>query len=313
MKNQDVAHKFFYDRNGSFERSSMTVSYYNNKFFSYGTCIGEISTDINGNEICIISRNNFSSTTSKHLGELRYACPLKKYYLPQGMGNSSFYADDVYRALRGSLEYYSNSKLTQKANRESLTDNYEMLQDCLQLSKFEKYFDDIKKVLAEYSDLYNTINSPEKLKDLKEKLAKAEKEKQAQLKKELNTLLNTHSYLDLIKFAYSDYSFDDVDFNNYEKIREQKAKLRKYFNPKNELSFAWVDGDYMRTSQHVTVDKKEATVLLKLWLNDKLKHGMKLSYYTVLQVMHDYVQIGCHRLPVENLKAIAHSLNLIGV
>lgn len=313
MRNQDVAHKFFYDRNGSFERASMTTSYEYNKFYSYSTCIGEITKDINGDDICIISRNNFSSTTSKHLSELRCACPMNMVYLPQGMGRYEFTAIDVFRALKGNLEYYSKEKLTQKANREGLTDNFEMLQDCLRLQKFESLFDDVRKVLDEYRELYNTINSPEKLKDLKEKLAKIEREKQAQLKKELDTLLNTHSYTDLIKFAYSDFSFDDVTADNYEMIKTQKSKLRKYFNPKNELSFIWADGDYIKTSQHVSVDRKESTVLLKLWLNNKLKHGMKISYYTVLQVMDKFVKIGCHKIPVENLRALASELRLIGV
>ena len=313
MRNSDVAHKFFYDRNGSFERASMTTSYYNNKFYSYSTCIGEISTDINGNEICIISDDNFSSTTSKHLSSLRYACPMNIVYLPQNMGNNEFYALEIVRELARNLEYYSKSKLTQKPNREALTHNFEMLEDCLRLQKFTQYTDEINNTLNQYKDLVNSINSPEKLKEYKEKQAKIEREKQAKLKKELNTLLDIHSYIDLIKFAYSDYSFDDVTADNYEMIKEQKSKLRKYFNPKNELSFVWIDGDYIKTSQYISVDKKEATVLLKLWLNDKLKHGMMISYYTVLQVMDKFVKIGCHKIPTENLRALASELRLIGV
>ena len=198
MQNRDVAHRFFYDSiDSSFEKRSMTVWYSHGKYYSYSTCIGEMSTDINGKNIFIISDNNFSMTTSKHLGELRRACPYSVvdiYYLPQSQGNREFYVNETINHLKSNLEWYSKSKLTQKPNREGFTNTYNMLDSTLNLEKFKDEFKNIKKILKDYKALYDDINNPEKLKQLKEIQAKREKQQQEKLKRRLNKLLNPSSF-----------------------------------------------------------------------------------------------------------------------
>lgn len=304
MNNQTVAHKFFYSNDGSFDRSSMNVSFEDNKYYSYSTCVGQITEDVNGNKICIIASNYFSNTTSKHISGLKHACPYQTYELPQNK-QYEFYADDIINSLKSDLEYYSKSKLTQKPNRQGLIENYMMLQDCLHLAMFKDYFKTIKAILKEYKTIFDSVNNPEKIKELKKIQAELDRKKQAKLKKQLNQVLKNNSYLELLEKTYT--------WGNYELDSEIKSKVKSYLNPKNEYSFVWFNGDYVKTSQSISVDKKEAIVLLKLWLSGKLKHGMKISYYTVLEVMQDYVKIGCHKIPVENIKALAKSLNLIKV
>lgn len=303
MQNSDVAHRFFYDRQGSFNRWSMNVSYNNDKYWSYGTVIGKITQDINGNNVFILSDDTFSNTTAKHIGELRAACPYYDIYrLPQRMGNTDFYDNQTIETLKSNLEWYAKAKLTQKPNREGLTHNYNMLQSTLQLKDFKEQHKAIKKILKSYETLYNSVNDPEKLKELKELQAKREKQQKAKLKRELNKVFNKYSYLQQIQYAYTnDLTLSDND-------KEIKAKLRQYLNPKNDLSFVWFNGDFCKTSQHITVNKNEAITLLKLWQHNKLKHGMTISYYTVLEVMDKYVKIGCHKIPTENLQALAAEL-----
>lgn len=304
MQNSDVAHRFFYDRGGQFERRSMTVSYGYDKYWSYGTVIGKITEDINGNTVCIISETTFSNTTAKHLGELRRACPFNTYYLPQKYGNSDFYANEIIETLKHYLDYFSKAKLSQKYNRESFTTAYEQLHSTLQLAMFKEHFKDIKKTLKSYESLYNDINNPEKLKELKAIQAKREKQQREKLKKQLNKIFKTYDYLTIIENAYHYY------YDNAKSIfdKETRDSIKKYLNPKNDLSFVWFENDAVRTSQHITVDKKEAITLLKLWLKGKVKHGMTISHYTVLEVMPEYVKIGCHKIPVENLKALAAAM-----
>jgi len=298
MQNCEVAHSFFYDVNGSFDRRSMTVSYSHGKYFSYATCIGEITQNIEGRTVCIISDNNFSMTTAKHLNELRSACPYAVYYLPQYQGSSQFYRDDVIKHLTDNLDWYSKSKLTQKPNREGLSHTYNMLKRTLELEKFKDKFKEIKKVLKEYEKIYNAVNNPEELKKYKEIQAKREKAKQAKLKRELNKVLNTLPYLEILQNTYGYFGFES----------ELKSKLKQYLNPKKELSFVWFDGEYCRTSQGITVQKEDVIRLLKLWQHNKLKHGMTISHYTVLEVMKNYVKIGCHKIPIENIQALLNSL-----
>ena len=301
MQNREVAHKFFYDVNGSFDRCSMTVSYKHNKYYSYGTVIGKLTEDINGNRVCIISNNNFSNTTAKHLNELRYACPLKYYRLPQRIYNEDFYARDIIEHLEQNLDYYSKAKLTQKANREGFNECYAMLTSTLELAMFEEHFKQIKSILKEFESIHNAINNPEELKKINELIKQKELKKQQKLKRELKKYTDKYDVSELARVAYS-YN-NDID-------KEIKAKLKQLLNPKNELSFIWFDNDKVKTSQSITVDKKEAITLLKLWNKGKLKHGMTISYYTVLEVREDYIKIGCHKIPTTNFKALLTQLEV---
>lgn len=310
MQNRDVAHQFFYDINGSFERRSMTVSYEHNKYYSYGTVIGKITQTTEGQTVCLISDNNFSMTTAKHINELRHACPFDVVHLPQAMYAHDFNAYDVVERLKSNIEYYSNAKLTQKANREGFINSYKMLISTLKLADFEAQFEKAQKILDEYKELYDTLNNPSEIKALKEKVRKIEAEKQAKLKKELETIFNKYTYLDILKFTYTDFYFNDFSVEAYNEQKELKQKIKKYLNPHNDFSFIWFEGDFVRTSQHISVDKKEAITLLKLWKNGKLKHGMTISYYTVLEVLTNYVKIGCHRIPVDNLNALYEAIDI---
>ena len=304
MQNREVAHKFFYDVNGSFERSSMTVSYVHNKYYSYGTVIGKLTEDINGNRVCIISNNNFSNTTAKHLNELRYACPFPIYYLPQRIGTGDFYRDDTIDYLKSNLEYYSKAKLTQKPNREGFNEYYAMLANTLKLKMFEDKHKEIFKILKEFETIHNAINNPEELKKINELIKQKELKKQQKLKRELKKYTDKYDIAELAHIAYS-YN-NDID-------KEVKAKLKQFLNPKNELSFVWFEDERVKTSQSITVDKKEATTLLNLWNKGKLKHGMTISYYTVLEVKKDYIKIGCHKIPTTNLMALLAQLEVKAV
>lgn len=80
--------------------------------------------------------------------------------------------------------------------------------------------------------------------------------------------------------------------------------LVKYFKVDYSYSFIWRKGDDVETSQFITVPWKDVELLLKLWKAGKPILGKKAGQYTVLAVNDDYVQVGCHRIPVANLNAI---------
>ncbi|MCM1073930.1 MAG: hypothetical protein NC334_09000, partial [Bacteroides sp.] len=217
MRNVDVAHRFFYDRGGSFYRT-MSVSYRNDIYFSYNTAIGQIVKTISGETACIISDNTFSMTTSKHINELRAACPYYKIFrLPQEIGNQNFSPYVIVNICIRNLEYYANSKLSQKPNRENLTNYYKMLQNTLEIKAFESEFKRTKKALYTFKPIYESINDPEKLKQIKKLQAEKEKQQKAEFKKELEKVLNNYPYLLLIKAVFSDsYKYNFKDFLNTE-------------------------------------------------------------------------------------------------
>lgn len=153
MTNRDVANKFFEDRNGRFERGSMSVSYSDNIYYSYSTAIGKIVKDIHDNDVVLISDNNFSVTTSKHIMNLRGACyrnGLKTYTVPQFYEMNDFIRAHIYTELRDNLKLFKNSNLKRKCNREAFMHNYIMLTNLLDLADFKEYETGIKELLAKY-------------------------------------------------------------------------------------------------------------------------------------------------------------------
>lgn len=307
MRNSDVAHKFFYQTGEYFSRSSMTTSFNDDTYYSYSTAIGKKITGKDGQDILLISDNTFSNTTAKHINELVYACPFgyeNIIKVPQNMGNHYMELKTIIQWLTKDIDEASKLKMSQKANREYFNYCYETLKKL-----DDKVCDIDQSIFDQYTELYNIINDPKKLALEKQRQRQRDKEKQAKLKFELHSLLNNHSYHELIKFAFSDVWFNDYSVEEYDKQKELKSKLKQYLNPKKDLSFVWFDSNYCRTSQHITVDRKEAETLLKLWSKGKLKHGMKISYYTVLSVTDKYVQIGCHKIPAENMQALVDVMN----
>ena len=69
-------------------------------------------------------------------------------------------------------------------------------------------------------------------------------------------------------------------------------------------SYIWRAGDAVKTTQAITVPWIDVELLLKLWKAGKPILGKRAGQYTVLSVNDNYVQVGCHRIPVDNLNAI---------
>lgn len=69
-------------------------------------------------------------------------------------------------------------------------------------------------------------------------------------------------------------------------------------------SFIWRADAVVKTTQGITVPWSDVELLLKLWKAGKPILGKRAGQYTVLAVNDDYVQVGCHRIPVANLNAI---------
>ena len=85
--------------------------------------------------------------------------------------------------------------------------------------------------------------------------------------------------------------------------------MKKYLNPNNNLSFIWFDGDFVKTSQGVRVERQEVETLIKLWQLGKVKHGMIVGQYTILEITTEFVKIGCHKIPMQNIRELAEIIN----
>ena len=131
--NETIAHAFFYE-NGDLIKNHLHLWKSNGVIYSYATPIAIIEKDKNNNDILILSSNNMTHTTGRHISYVRRAAPCNIVYYPFFYGNyfSDFY--DIRRDLIDSLEKYK-----------SLSDSYE----CEQFIKYFKSLED----LNEYFDL----------------------------------------------------------------------------------------------------------------------------------------------------------------
>jgi hypothetical protein len=311
--NRDIAHAFFYQTGQYYRKSRFTCSYEDDTFFSYATAIGRKYKTDNGDDILLYSKDSMSHSTGGHLSYLRSACPFgMNISVPLQFGCSCIRLSDIVDDLIGTMEFYSNQKLTQKANREGFSYAYRTLK--VLVNNFSKHreltsqrtLENIKSELARFKDLYEDLNDETKLAELKKIQAKADRERAQKLKEELKDLLKDFGYLELLHWAYGYGSSCNPDL---------RKKLRKYFNPKNELSFVWIDhnvpdGSQCVTSQGIKMDTDEVNIALRLWLAGKLKRGMKIEYYTVVDIQPSFVKVGCHKIPVENLKELAKALEI---
>lgn len=214
MKNIDVAHAFFYDASGYFDKYYINVWYKNNKYYSYNTCIGELLHTTNGTSL-VLAANRFSNTTCKHKADLIKACPYPIIELPQEYEAKEFKSDVVFKFIKGNIEVYSNSKLTRKENRYEFTQAYKQLTDMLIITKFKDFTYQLNALIEHYKLLYDTLTDSALLKKELQKRREKEAEKRKLLKEELNSFIKKHSYMDIIKFTFTDKYFNDTDVEAY--------------------------------------------------------------------------------------------------
>jgi len=293
MNNSQVVHAFFYqEKTGKTNGKAPSCHFENEKFFSYGTIIGQIVKGKNNKNILITSYNSHSNTTAKHLSALRYACPYDIVELNTIRGQSSFYIEEQ---VKKSLEYlseYDENLFSKKDNRDEFTNKYESLEKINNLLYNVKFTKKIK-------NKYESIHDESKIKELKSKIKEKQKKEHEKLEKELKSYIKNNNFSQLCGLVYSRFSTID---------NKLKAKLKKYIQPDNDVSIIYFNGDYLKTSQNIKVDKVEACVLIRLWKNNKLKHGMTILGYTVLEVNKDFIKVGCHKITTDNLNKLYNEM-----
>lgn len=291
----DLAHEFFYNDDGGehYPRYS-ACGYDDNRFLSYSTCIGYLTKNKHGERVVLISINNFSNTTAKHLSALRGAanCAKINVFMEYGDSGYNLTPDKLARRAVEHVEYYAGQKLTQAANRNGFLtafNSYNALADNFKLSV---------KLPIKYKKLAAIINDSASVKALKAAAAKRAKLDADNARRKLNKLLKNHTLSELAALAYGYDS--ELDF-------DKRADIKKAINPDGESAFVWYDakeGEFA-TSKHIHMDKSEGLAALKLWVAGRLRHGLTVGRYTVLEVTDKFVKIGCHKIPTRNLSELA--------
>lgn len=302
MKNIDIAHEFFYSDFNSCKTFN-NVSYNQNLFYSYYTVIGAVVQSKFGNNILLVSENSMSSTTGRHIGNLISSCPFSYLRVLMEYGNHYFSLEACINRIIKNLEEYLSSKLSLKANREGFIQSYNQLlyiNDNIQ--NIDKY------ILEQYKSTFELLSNSKEVKKLKAELKEKARQEEIKAKQELQELLNNYGYLDLIQFVY-DSDNSTIKITDYHKSKLMQNRVKKALNPHNDLSFVWIENENtVKTSKHIKMSMDIVKTGLKLWKHNKVKHGYKVDCYTVMEIREDYVQIGCHKIPIDNIKALYETI-----
>lgn len=281
MDNMDFAHRFFYNNDPDRYREHGSLSFYGPDFCSYYTLIAHIAEYKEGGHVLLLSQDNFTVTTSKHISHIWSASPYNIIRVPFKYGEHHFNAENIIERLKNNLDYYSKQPLTRKENREAFKNAFNSLEKLKAVKGFK-----IGRIPERFKKLYNQLNDPEELK----KRAAAARAKQAALNKKLASIKS------ISKQARLAYSTDST------LPAEQRAKLRRMLNPDGTLAFIWRDknGD-IETSKGIHMAADIAAAAWERYKNKQLKHGDSVGPYTVLNITGDRVKIGCHLMLIKNL------------
>ena len=316
--NESISHAFFYKNDDLIKCNHLNLWKQYNVIYSYYTPIAILENDKNNNQILILSSNNMTSTTSKHLNYIRRAAPCDIIYYPFYYGNNFKNFDSLKNDLIENLDHYKD--LNNVNDCKNFIAYFNVLQN------LNEYFN-----LDFYIDVYNTtfLKANESLPAIKKSESLAKRQATIKFKKELkekfdnfsvddflnnwftkkeldflktqsidiyNKFLNKYGYFDLIKKIYN-HTF------RYEINNILKACLKD-----SEYSYLYIEDDKIKTSRGITQKIDDIKPFFKLWKNGKLKHGLKIDCYTVLEVNQNYIKIGCHKIPVDNLNAVYNVL-----
>ena len=284
--NRSICHDFFYSDFNKYRcLRNYNIWYDQNVVYSYGTAIGCVVKDKRGNKVFLYSRDSMSNTTGRHISHLWRASPYPRIPVAFDYGSKAATLEAIASNFRYDLRYCADLKMTRVENRRAFIDLFD---DAMRFSN--EVF--TLEGLDEFADLYNTLKDDKKVAEIKARERKANSEKIKQAKAEWKKLLSEHSYLELVKMAFSDWG------------NEVSRKLRIKLNPQGFYSFVWLDDDVYCTSQGIRIPKALGDIALKRWQDGKLKIGDTLDRYTVLKITDEYVKVGCHIIPTENLKAL---------
>lgn len=312
--NETIAHAFFYE-DGDLIKNHLHLWKSQNVIYSYSTPIAILTKDKNNNDILILSSNNMTHTTSRHISYIRRAAPCNIVYYPFFINN--YFSDfcSVKRDLIDSLEEYKTLNDSFECMR--FIEYFKSLEDLNEYFDLDEYF---KKYELLYLKAKGSLPSIKKLESLEKRRATIKENKEIKERFEnmsiedfenikyfdskekkylknnsglfLNKLSEKYSYLDLIKKTYTgDFSYFLKDI--------LKACLKD-----DEYSYLYIKDDLIKTSRGISQKIEDMKPFLIGWRKGLLKHGEKIGVYTILSITDDFVKIGCHKIPTENIRKI---------
>lgn len=312
-----IFHKFFYAGETENAKGRASVSFYGKTFKSYNTTIGIKTPGKDGRPVLLIAYNSFSNTTSAHLSALRAACPYPADHIidvPFELGD--YWYDDnkgiqdlLYRFINQLSDYeWKLDRLRYAENRRNFLRIYSNFLRFLELVVPKRPDKAILQKIEEIATIARETEDRKKRNELisgltakREAAAKrkaaAEKRKHVELLKQFSDI----PYLDKIRIAF--FRPEGVD-------ETARAALRSIFNPDGSLSYVVpeLSGEGVITTQGVFMDCHTVRALLKAWKAGRIHAGQHIGPYTLREITPAYVQVGCHKIPMQNIRELYSAL-----
>lgn len=309
-----MAHDFYYkgvDRGESHEYRGCSLSYSGRTAVSYSTAVAKVvprkgvraenvRTDAPETGLTLVSLDSMSNTTGRHIYCVLRASPFRYVTVPLRRGRSVFSPGDVAENFLEALERLAG-RLNTIGNRRKFAELLVCRRKVMELA-----CDEWAKPLRDRRfRKYEAIDVEKVAKELQERNRKAASKRAAE------TRALFAKYLPKAKASGADYcEFVRVLCNSWygsekfpfdaEQVRLLKKKLDR------NAAYVWPEpeNNCIRTSKRVSVPLDEARTLMRLWASGRDMRTMKIGDYSIVKYEGDTIQIGCHKIPRENMLAL---------
>jgi anthranilate/para-aminobenzoate synthase component I len=262
-------------------------------FYSYNTVIATHIENKKGETAVLINDYNYSVTTSKHQREVISACShLKQFY------TSRTEIERVYDRISELIENLVPKAKARKQDylneAKALLESYETfhkwnLNNSTKAANWNKHtlYVKAKKLVAIADDQEKLIKYTAAENRALNKARKAEEKRvQEERAREL-----------------ADWYKDVAEWVSGERGRTPY----KPFNALEDYIRVSPDGQYIQTTQRVSIPIQSARILYKMILAGKDIKGYDLEGYTVIG-LNGVLTIGCHKINVENMHAVGKQI-----
>lgn len=326
MARQDLFHNFFWGGRDSYSGSN--VSFTDNRFYSYATVIGIKLTDDEGEEWLMTSYWNMSSTTCKHLYALRAACPHNNIMsVPMYYGKVVYDASDIAYNFRHWAENINENSFKKRDNRLefiSLHNNWIRFRQRFRsvLDKHEWFLrvnsllDDYRKIADGMEEHLEALHKKQEartdaeIEAMREKRRLAEERKQER-DKAMTAAIMAIPYLERVRLLFDPASVRERPSNIPLDAWKIARRLMVANNYEKANSFIWPYGDkQVKTSQGVIVNLANVLAAMRAYKDSKSTAGLSIDGFKVAAVTENYVRVGCHHIPIENIKAVAEAYGI---
>ena len=312
--------------------------------YSYSTVVARVVHDRDGRKVTLLTNANYSVTTSCHVSAIASASPYTIIRVPdcetRDMVGTFKRALEAYTIEHGTrLDYFKYAD--QRKGFLQLLEMFDYYQErvggldellplrtmgmvacwerlCLAIDNktmsrkqaIEQAKEGFNVALDEQLAIAKERERQRKLKEAAEKRKRTIKTKQTlaviaeyNAKKAINSML--------IWQCVHPWRADITD-----EVREQLLQIRNQFadvhyetaTGTRRASYVFVEQDHISTSQGVRVEIPTVKRLLTMWKNKQSIIGEQCEAYRVVANNKDYVQVGCHVIPLWNVQMLYNEL-----